>query len=75
MSDVLQAHNSGPATVPFSRRFKLRSHRVGADFTVDVALPAPYLPGGAPWPILFVRRSVLTVSAPVRTPIRHGPGR
>jgi uncharacterized protein len=40
--------------VSFSRRFKLRSHNVGADFIVDVALPAPYLPGAAPWPVLFV---------------------
>jgi predicted alpha/beta superfamily hydrolase len=54
MSDALQVQDFGPATVPFSRRFKVRSHTVGADFIVDVALPAPYLPGDAPWPILFV---------------------
>ena len=42
------------APVPFSRRFKLRSHHVGDDFIIDVALPAPYLPGAAPWPVLFV---------------------
>ena len=40
--------------VPFSRRFKLSSRHVGADFVIDVALPAPYLPGRAPWPVLFV---------------------
>lgn len=42
------------APVPFSRRFKLRSDHVGDDFVIDVALPAPYLPGAAPWPILLV---------------------
>jgi hypothetical protein len=40
--------------VPFSRRFKLRSRHVRDDFVIDVALPAPYLPGAAPWPVLFV---------------------
>ena len=40
--------------VPFSRRFKLHSRHVGDDFVVDIALPAPYLPGVAPWPVLFV---------------------
>jgi predicted alpha/beta superfamily hydrolase len=40
--------------VSFSRRFKLHSRSVGDDFVIDVALPAPYLPGRAPWPVLFV---------------------
>ncbi len=39
---------------PFSRRFRLQSRHVGDDFVIDVALPAPYLPGAAPWPVLFV---------------------
>ena len=42
------------APVPFSRRFKLHSRHVGDDFVIDIALPAPYLPGAAPWPVLFV---------------------
>jgi len=54
MPDSSQVNDLGPVPVPFSRRFKVRSHRVGADFVVDVALPAPYLPDSAPWPILFV---------------------
>lgn len=54
MSDALQSRDLGPTAVPFSRRFKVRSRNVGADFIIDVALPAPYLPGAAPWPILFV---------------------
>jgi predicted alpha/beta superfamily hydrolase len=45
---------AAPAPVPFSRRFKLHSRHVGDDFVIDIALPAPYLPGAAPWPILFV---------------------
>lgn len=39
---------------PFSRRFKLHSRHVGDDFVIDIALPPPYLPGPAPWPVLFV---------------------
>jgi predicted alpha/beta superfamily hydrolase len=54
MSDALQSRDLGPTTVPFSRRFKVRSHEVRADFIIDVALPAPYLPSAGPWPILFV---------------------
>jgi predicted alpha/beta superfamily hydrolase len=42
------------APVPFSRRFKLHSRHVGDDFVIDIALPAPYLPGAAPWPVLLV---------------------
>lgn len=40
--------------VPFSRRFKLHSRHVDDDFVIDIALPPPYLPGTAPWPVLFV---------------------
>jgi predicted alpha/beta superfamily hydrolase len=40
--------------VAFSRRFKLHSRHVGDDFVIDIALPAPYLPCAAPWPVLFV---------------------
>jgi predicted alpha/beta superfamily hydrolase len=40
--------------VPFSRRFTLPSRHVGDEFVIDIALPAPYLPGAAPWPVLFV---------------------
>jgi predicted alpha/beta superfamily hydrolase len=54
MSDALQSQDFGPTIVPFSRRFKVRSRVVGADFIIDVALPAPYLPAAGPWPILFV---------------------
>lgn len=54
MSSALQSQDLGPTTVPFSRRFKVRSRKVGADFIIDVALPAPYLPGAGPWPVLFV---------------------
>lgn len=54
MSDALQSQDFGQTVVPFSRRFKVRSHKVGADLIIDVALPAPYLPGAGPWPILFV---------------------
>jgi len=54
MSDALPARDLGPAIVPFSRRFNVRSHAVGADFIIDIALPAPYLPSAGPWPILFV---------------------
>lgn len=54
MPVALQPQEFGPTIVPFSRRFKARSHEVGADFIIDVALPAPYLPGAEPWPILFV---------------------
>jgi predicted alpha/beta superfamily hydrolase len=45
---------ASPVPAPFSRRFKLHSRRVGDDFVIDIALPAPYLPGSAPWPVLFV---------------------
>jgi uncharacterized protein len=54
MPAALQSQEFGPTIVPFSRRFKVRSHEVGAHFVIDVALPAPYLPGTEPWPILFV---------------------
>jgi len=54
MPDALQSEDFGPTHIPFSRRFKVRSQAVAADFLVDVALPAPYLPGAGPWPILFV---------------------
>jgi predicted alpha/beta superfamily hydrolase len=40
--------------VPFSRRFKLHSRHVGDQFVIDIALPPPYLPGAAPWPVLLV---------------------
>lgn len=54
MPTALQSHDLGATIVPFSRRFRVHSQRVGADFIIDVALPAPYLPGVEPWPILFV---------------------
>jgi predicted alpha/beta superfamily hydrolase len=54
MFDALRSQDFGPTIVPFSHRFKVRSRKVGADFIIDVALPAPYLPGAGPWPILFV---------------------
>jgi uncharacterized protein len=60
MSDALQSQDFGPTIVPFSRRFKIRSHEVGADFIIDIALPAPYLPGARPWPILFVTDGNMT---------------
>lgn len=45
---------AAPVPVPFSRRFTLHSRRVEADFVIDIALPPPYLPGAARWPVLFV---------------------
>jgi hypothetical protein len=45
---------AAPVPAPFSRRFKLHSRHVGDDFVIDIALPPPYLPGAAPWPVLFV---------------------
>lgn len=54
MSDARQSQDFGPTIVPFSRRFKIHSRLVGADFIIDVALPAPYLPAAGPWPILFI---------------------
>lgn len=53
--------------VPFSRRFRLPSRHVGDDFVIDVALPAPYLPGSAPWPVLFVTDGNLAFSTAAAT--------
>lgn len=54
MPDSMIAKELGPATVPFTRRFRFRSRLADAAYLIEVALPAPYLPGSAPWPIVLV---------------------
>jgi predicted alpha/beta superfamily hydrolase len=54
MLNSLQVKDLGRTPVPFSRRFNVRSDRVGENFAIDVALPPHFLPGSPPWPILFV---------------------
>lgn len=54
MPDMELPQETGPVPLMFSRRFRFPSRKVSANFIVDVAVPPPYLPGDAPWPVLIV---------------------
>jgi predicted alpha/beta superfamily hydrolase len=54
MPKVPQVDSLGPVPISHSQRFRFHSELVGQDFIIDVALPAPYLPGEPPWPIVLV---------------------